>query len=80
MRDALQTASINPETGTIDMSILNTGRSETARVKLQQIADAVRDYVSSSSANRIKLKDLLEALNAHVSGSMVCLLRVAMCV
>lgn len=71
VRDALQTASINPETGTIDMSIINTGRSETARLKIGNVSVAVQDYIRDVQLNKHKLKDILEYLNKGQQGTMV---------
>lgn len=71
VRDAMQTASVNPVTGTIDMSIINTGQSETSRQKLLMVADAVKQYITEVQGYRHKLKDILEQLNQNVTGNMV---------
>lgn len=46
-------------------------RSETARQKIQMVADAVKDYIRDVQGYRHKLKDILEILNKNVTGHMV---------
>jgi DNA replication licensing factor MCM4 len=42
---ALQQAATDPETGVIDMGLIATGITNTSRVKLNQIADTVKNIL-----------------------------------
>jgi DNA replication licensing factor MCM4 len=42
---ATQQAATNPETGVIDMDLINTGMSSSSRIKLNQLSDMIKNIL-----------------------------------
>merc|ERR1711920_409005 len=55
---AMQSAAMDPKTGTIDMEIITTGRSASAREAARKMADQLKELLRGRSSETISLSDL----------------------
>eukprot|EP00316_Scyphosphaera_apsteinii_P008086 CAMPEP_0119311654 /NCGR_PEP_ID=MMETSP1333-20130426/23232_1 /TAXON_ID=418940 /ORGANISM="Scyphosphaera apsteinii, Strain RCC1455" /LENGTH=831 /DNA_ID=CAMNT_0007316087 /DNA_START=39 /DNA_END=2534 /DNA_ORIENTATION=+ len=62
---SLQSAAVDPKTGTIDMDQITTGRSASARTLTNHLARALRDKFLSQSGHTIQVSDLLQELQGE---------------
>ena len=58
MKVSMQSAAMDPTTGTIDMDLITTGRSAADRSHAKQLAAALKDRFASMSAQAISLQEL----------------------
>ena len=70
MKVSMQSAAMDPETGTIDMDLITTGRSASSRTRAQQLAESMRAMFRSMPAQSINYSDLLRELN-NESGEVI---------
>ena len=60
-------AATDPRTGTIDMDLINTGRSALAAAGVRELVDRIRDALATRSGRRtIPLREVLSELTATV--------------
>ncbi|NXC59184.1 MCM4 factor, partial [Aleadryas rufinucha] len=65
-REALKQAATDPKTGIVDISILTTGMSATARKRKEELAQALRKLIQSKGkAPSLKYQQLLDDLRAQ---------------
>jgi DNA replicative helicase MCM subunit Mcm2 (Cdc46/Mcm family) len=65
MKVALQQAAIDPQTGTIDMDLITTGRTANSRSRLADLARELRSLVHSSAS--FKMDDLHRTISQQSS-------------
>lgn len=58
MKAAMQTAAMDPKTGTIDMEIITTGRSAFAREVARKMAELLKEQLRGRSSETISFSDL----------------------
>jgi DNA replication licensing factor MCM4 len=75
VRVAIQQAAMEPRTGTIDMDLITTGRSASARVQLAALTKELRHVISSSDKISFKFESLLgtmrEQSTVEISGEQL---------
>lgn len=65
-REALKQSATDPRTGIVDISILTTGMSATARKRKEELAQALRKLIQSKGkAPSLKYQQLLDDLRAQ---------------
>ncbi|KAF6751638.1 cell division control protein 54 [Ephemerocybe angulata] len=68
MKEAIRTSAMDPRTGKIDMSLLNTGTGSGQRKLREDMRKAVLDMISAGGKNRnIKWSDVVRQLNEQSS-------------
>ena len=70
MAAATQSAATDPTTGTIDMDMINTGRSAAQRGLVQQLAEALRAKFRSMSATSISVADVQRMVQEETSNEV----------
>jgi DNA replication licensing factor MCM4 len=69
MKEAIRTSAMDPRTGKIDMSLLNTGTGSGQRKLREDMRKAVLDMLNGSSRN-VKWSDVIKQLNEN-SGTKI---------